>query len=98
MNSTNALAEQFDDIEQQHSADKLGMWIFLATEVLFFGGLFAGYTVYRFLFPDVFYAASHHLSVPAGAVETGVLLCSSLTMALGVRAIRLGQRMVTVAL
>jgi heme/copper-type cytochrome/quinol oxidase subunit 3 len=48
----NLLAEQFDDIEQQQVAAKLGMWIFLATEVLFFGGLFLGYTVYRYLYPD----------------------------------------------
>ncbi|MDQ3414446.1 MAG: hypothetical protein M3480_05650 [Verrucomicrobiota bacterium] len=46
------LAEQFDDIEQQHEAAKLGMWIFLATEVLFFGGLFLAYTVYRYLYPS----------------------------------------------
>ncbi len=92
------LAEQFDEIEQQHSADTLGMWIFLATEVMFFGGLFAGYAVYRFSFPHVFYAASHHLDVLAGAIDTAVLLCSSLTMAFAVRAVRLGQRWMSILL
>lgn len=90
------LAEQFESIEQQHSADLLGMWIFLATEVMFFGGLFCGYTVYRFSFPEVFAAASHHLDVLFGTIDTAVLLCSSLTMVLGVRAMRLGQRTLTI--
>ena len=50
----NILAEQFDDIDQQHEAAKFGMWVFLATEVLFFGGLFLSYTVYRYLYPEAF--------------------------------------------
>jgi cytochrome c oxidase subunit 3 len=62
----NLLAEQFDDIEQQQGAAKLGMWIFLATEVLFFGGLFLGYTVYRYLYPDTFAAASRQTKVILG--------------------------------
>ncbi len=90
------LAEQFESIEQQHGADLLGMWIFLATEIMFFGGLFCGYTVYRFSFPEVFAAASHHLDVLFGTIDTAVLLCSSLTMALSVRAMRLGQRALTI--
>ena len=92
------LAEQFDSVEQQHGADLLGMWIFLATEIMFFGGIFAGYAVYRFSFPEVFHAASHHLDVLFGATDTAVLLCSSLTMALSVRAMRLGQRSLTIRL
>ena len=55
------VAEQFDDIEQQHDAAKLGMWIFLATEVLFFGGLFLAYTVYRYTYGQIFAQASRHL-------------------------------------
>lgn len=91
-NEPGALAEQFESIGQQRDAARLGMWIFLATEVMFFGGLFAGYAVYRVCFPEVFHAASHRLDVLSGALDTAVLLCSSLTMALGVRAVRLGQR------
>ena len=86
------LAEQFDSIEQQHEAAKLGMWIFLATEVLFFGGLFLGYTVYRYLYPETFAAASRHTEVILGGANTAILLFSSTLMALAVRAAELGRR------
>lgn len=86
------LAQQFDDIEQQHEAAKLGMWIFLATEVLFFGGLFLAYTVYRYLYPDTFAAASRHTAVILGGANTGILLLSSTLMALALRASQLGRR------
>src|SRR5947207_12876323 len=75
------VAEQFDDIEQQRDAAKLGMWIFLATEVLFFGGLFLGYTVYRFTYGHVFMETSRKLDVVLGGAHTAVLLNSSLLMA-----------------
>lgn len=84
--------EQFDDIEQQRGAAQLGMWIFLATEVLFFGGLFLSYTVYRTLYPETFTAASHHTEVVLGGINTAILLLSSTLMALGVRAAELGNR------
>jgi cytochrome c oxidase subunit 3 len=87
-----ALAHQFEDLEQQHEASTLGMWVFLVTEVLFFGGLFAAYSVYRSLFPGAFAAASHELVVWAGTTNTGVLITSSLTMALAVRAAQTGER------
>ncbi len=90
--ASSALAHQFEDLEQQHEAASLGMWIFLATEVMFFGGLFAGYTLYRNLFPAGFAAGSHMLNVTVGAINTGVLICSSLTMALAVRAAQTGKR------
>jgi cytochrome c oxidase subunit 3 len=80
------VAEQFDDVGQQREAAKLGMWIFLATEVLFFGGLFLAYTVYRFLNPEAFAAASRHTEVVLGGVNTAILLFSSTLMALAVRA------------
>ena len=83
---------QFDDYEQQQQATTLGMWGFLATEVLFFGGMFVGYTVYRLLYHAPFGEASRHLDVVLGAVNTGVLLCSSLTMALGVHEAQEGNR------
>lgn len=86
------LAHQFDDIDQQREASTLGMWIFLATEVLFFGGLFLGYAVYRTLYPDAFGEASRHLDAVLGAVNTAVLLCSSLTMAMGVYEAQAGNR------
>lgn len=86
------LAEQFDDLHQQHEAANLGMWIFLATEVMFFGGLFAGYTIFRHLHYHDFVAGSHLLEVPFGATNTAVLICSSLTMALAVRAAQTGKR------
>ena len=86
------LAHQFEDLEQQHEAASLGMWIFLATEVMFFGGLFAGYTIYRNLYPPGFEAGSHMLNVTIGAINTAVLICSSLTMALAVRAAQMGKR------
>jgi cytochrome c oxidase subunit 3 len=68
------------------------MWVFLVTEVLFFGGLFLVYTVYRVWYPDAFAAASHSLDVTLGTVNTVVLITSSLTMALAVHAAQLGQR------
>jgi len=87
-----ALAHQFDSLEQQKEASTLGMWVFLATEVLFFGGLFAAYAVYRGKYPGAFAAASHELDVTLGAINTAVLIASSLTMALAVHAAQLGQR------
>ena len=68
------------------------MWIFLATEVLFFGGLFLAYTVYRSLYPQTFAAASHHTDVILGGTNTGILLFSSTLMALAVRAAQLKNR------
>ena len=76
------VAEQFDDREQQHEAASFGMWVFLATEVMFFGGLFASYTIFRNLHYSAFALGSHHLEVVFGATNTGVLILSSLTMAM----------------
>lgn len=77
--------EQFDDPEQERDAATLGMWVFLTTEVLFFGVLFASYTIARIRFPDAFAVASHHNVLAAGIIETAVLLTSTFTMALAVR-------------
>jgi cytochrome c oxidase subunit 3 len=87
-----ALAHQFDDLEQQVEATTFGMWVFLATELLFFGGLFAAYLVYRNWYPDAFTAGSRELLVWAGTTNTAVLITSSLTMALAVAAAQNGQR------
>src|SRR4051812_42566624 len=87
-----ALAHHFDNLEQQREASTLGMWVFLVTEVLFFGGLFLTYSVYRSWYPDAFAAASHEMVVWAGTLNTGVLITSSLTMALAVNAAQTGNR------
>ena len=87
-----ALAHQFDSLGQQTEAATLGMWVFLVTEVLFFGGLFVTYAVYRWLYPAAFSAASHELDILLGGINTAVLITSSLTMALAVHAVQLGHR------
>lgn len=92
---TRGLAHHFLDFEQQLDASTFGMWLFLITEVLFFGGLFAGYSIYRYHMSDAFAAASHHLDIGLGAFNTVVLIFSSLTMALSVRACQLGNNIMT---
>jgi cytochrome c oxidase subunit 3 len=79
-------APQFDDAAQQRDAAMFGMWIFLATEVLFFGGMFLGYTAYRCAFPAAFAEASRHTLLAFGGTNTGILIISSATMAFAVKA------------
>ena len=86
------LAHQFQDLEQQQEADFLGIWVFLVTEIMFFGGMFAAYAIYRWLYFAAFDAGSHILDVRIGAANTMVLLASSLTMALAVRSAQAGKR------
>ncbi len=86
------VAEQYDDPVQQREAATLGMWLFLATEILFFGVLFASYTVCRVLYTEGFAAASRRTDMLLGTLETAVLLTSSALVALGVRAIKLDRR------
>lgn len=88
---TTALAHQFDDMAQQFDASIFGMWVFLITEIMFFGGLFAGYAVYRSSYPQAFAEGSLHLDIGLGGFNTVVLIASSLTMALAVRAAQLGD-------
>ena len=83
------LSQQFDDVDQQSEASVLGMWLFLATEVMFFGGLFTAYTIYRINAPREVALASRELNVTLGCINTLVLLTSSLTMAMAVRASQL---------
>src|SRR5437773_436558 len=90
-NIQSAVAEQFDDMPQQQEASTLGMWTFLATEVLFFGGMFMSYIVYRHTYPQAFAEASKHTIVLYGTVNTAILLTSSLTMALAVHAAQKGR-------
>jgi cytochrome c oxidase subunit 3 len=86
------LASHFDDIHQQRDAAMFGMWLFLGTEVLLFGGMFTAYTAYRCWYNADFEAASSRLNVLIGSLNTLVLLTSSLTMALAVYAAKLGKR------
>ncbi len=89
------LQHHFDTPIQQFESAKLGMWAFLAQELLFFSGLFVAYGVFRSWYPHAFSAASHELSRPMGATNTIVLLFSSLTAALAVRSSQLGQKKAT---
>ncbi len=76
------VAEQFETLEQQVRADLVGMWVFLGTELLFFGGMFMAYAVYRAWYPDTFAAAASHLKLTLGSINTAVLLTSSMAMSL----------------
>jgi len=92
-----ALAHHFEGLPEQREAAGLGMWLFLAQEVMFFGGLFACYTIYRNLYPAAFAAGSAHLNWKLGALNTAVLIGSSLTMAMAVHAAAVGARRQIVA-
>jgi cytochrome c oxidase subunit 3 len=92
------LAHHFDDAEQQFDSGKLGMWLFLVTEVLFFSGMFVAYALFRSLHPEVFVYASQFLNAKLGAINTGVLLFSSLTMAWAVRAAQLSQQKILISM
>jgi len=89
---TGELYGQYKTLEQQRETASLGMWIFLSTEVLFFGGLFMTYTLNRSTYPDVFAAASKSINLTLGAVNTVVLIASSLTMAMSVWASQVGRK------
>lgn len=86
------LQHHFTSLDQQFSASQMGMWSFLITEILFFGGLFLGYTLYRIFYPQAWAAASQQLDVTLGAVNTVILIGSSFTMALAVRSGHLGNK------
>ncbi len=92
------LAHHFPSRQRQFEAGKLGMWIFLATEILLFGGLFCAYAVYRANHPEIFVWAHRFLDTHLGALNTAVLIGSSFTMALAVRAAQLGRRRALVRL
>ncbi len=86
-----AVDHHFENADQQYQSAKLGMWVFLATEILFFGGLFVAYSVYRLNHPEVFIFGHHFLDKSLGALNTVILICSSLTAAWAVRAAQLKQ-------
>jgi cytochrome c oxidase subunit 3 len=95
---TPALRHHFATEEQQRSAASLGMWLFLATEIMFFGGMFCAYLIYRLWYYDDFAAGSSTLNLWLGTINTAVLICSSLTVALAVRAAQTGKRKLLVGL
>jgi cytochrome c oxidase subunit 3 len=86
------LQHHFYTMDQQLEASVLGMWVFLVTEIMFFGGMFMAYILYRVTYPEAWVQGSNHLDVALGALNTGVLICSSLTMVLAVRAAQVGSR------
>jgi cytochrome c oxidase subunit 3 len=86
------VAHQFEQPEQQAEAVTLGMWAFLITEILFFGALFVAYAIYRWTYHEAWIEGSHHLDRSLGMLNTGILLVSSLTMALGVHAAQESRR------
>jgi len=90
--STPFFQHHFADAGQQHEAAKLGMWVFLLTEVLFFGGLFCAYSIYRAWNPDMFHNAHQALDWRLGGLNTLVLITSSVTMALAIRSFQLDRR------
>ncbi len=87
-----ALQHHFENLEQQREAGTLGMWVFLVTEIMFFGGMFLAYTLYRSKFPEAFAIASNHLDIKLGAINTAVLIFSSFTMAMAVYSTQVGKR------
>jgi len=86
------VAHHFDTAEQEFESAKLGMWAFLAQEILFFSGLFVAYIVFRYLYPDMFIDANSHLSWKMGALNTVVLIGSSFTMVMAVRSAQVNQQ------
>lgn len=86
------LAHHFDDLEQQKQSSTLCIWLFLVTEVMFFGGLFLGYIVYRGMYPESWHLGSGKLDILLGTINTVVLIFSSLTMALAVHGAQSGSR------
>lgn len=90
------LKHHFDSLEQQHAAERLGMWMFLATEVLFFSGLFGAYTVYRLYYPNEFEIASSRLNLTFATVNTVLLVTSSLTMTFAIKAAKQGLRSILI--
>jgi cytochrome c oxidase subunit III len=95
---TEGLQHHFVDMEQQREAVSLGMWLFLATEIMFFGGMFCAYLIYRLAYFNEFAAGSRSIDIWLGTINTAVLICSSLTVALGVRAAQMGKRKLLVIL
>jgi cytochrome c oxidase subunit 3 len=87
-----ALQHHFENMEQQREAGTIGMWVFLVTEIMFFGGMFLAYTLYRSFYPAAFSSGSNHLDITLGTVNTAVLIFSSFTMAMAVYFTQVGKQ------
>jgi len=85
------LQHHFANEEQQYDSSIFGMWVFLVTEIMFFGGLFTAYLIYRIMNPEAFVHASHHLDIALGTFNTVVLIGSSLTMAMAVHSAKINR-------
>src|SRR3981081_2427875 len=94
--SHSALQHHFENMEQQREAGTLGMWVFLVTEIMFFGALFLAYTLYSYQYPAAFASASNHLDIRLGAINTAVLIVSSFTMAMAVYSTQIGKQRNTI--
>jgi cytochrome c oxidase subunit III len=90
--------EQFDDVAQQRRAAKLGMWIFLGSELMFFGGVFLAFTIYRLLHHGAFVQAAGRLDVTVGSINTFVLLTSSFLCSIAVSMFESRKRILTLLL
>lgn len=93
--ATHELRHHFENMEQQRGASSMGMWVFLITEIMFFGGMFMAYLAYRYEYFLAWQEGSQHMNFWIGTVNTAVLICSSLTMVLAVLAIQQGRRRLT---
>jgi len=89
------LKHHFADLEQQKATSTFGMWLFLVTEIMFFGGMFASYLIYRLSYYNAWVAGSQTMEIKLGAANTAVLICSSLTMVMAVHSAKLGKRKLT---
>lgn len=89
------LKHHFADLEQQKATSTFGMWLFLVTEIMFFGGMFAAYLIYRLSYYNAWVAGSQTMEIQLGAINTAVLICSSLTMVMAVHSAKLGNRKLT---
>lgn len=92
------LRHHFASAEQQRNSATLGMWLFLGTEIMFFGGMFCAYLIYRYWYFNEFAAGSRSLDIYLGTINTAVLICSSLTVALAVRAAQMGKQKLLIIL
>jgi len=93
--NTIAFQKQFDNLEQQRETANLGMWVFLGTELMFFGGVFLAFTIYRLMYPRAFAEAAGHLDLLTGSINTFILLTSSFLFSMAISTFQMRQRALT---
>ena len=96
--NTIAFQKQFDNLEQQRETANLGMWVFLGTELMFFGGVFLAFTIYRLMYPRAFAEAAGHLDLLTGSINTFILLTSSFLFSMAISTFQMRQRALTLLL